>query len=226
MKPGNLFLIICASVISAGAIVGAILFTFATTNDEKPAAGITAGQIFSEQEEEAFEVDQELEVVVFFQSPGRIDRLVPVKRKVFNTISISEQANQVIQHLIAGPVSGEGAMRTLPRNTRLLKLYISQRGVAHVFFNENAQKFTHGTAAELTSVYSIVNTLCVNYPSIQAVQISVGGRKDTTFAGHIDISYPLPLESSYFATTPVLEIPDPEEEIPASEEIQPTEEEQ
>jgi spore germination protein GerM len=154
-------------------------------------------------EELNFQVDQQIDVVLFFQSPARLHWLVPVHRKIYNVISIDQQANQVIQQLISGPESGEGAIGTIPPRTKLNRLYISREGIAYVIFNEAMTK-THigGTAAELITIYSIVDTLCVNFPSIRAVQIIVDGATDSTLAGHVDISYPLFLDTDYFSLPP------------------------
>ncbi|HEV7500454.1 MAG TPA: hypothetical protein VGQ33_10650, partial [Vicinamibacteria bacterium] len=44
---------------------------------------------------------------------------------------------------------------------------------------------------ELLSVYSIVNSLTVNFPAIKRVQIHFDDRPAETLAGHIDLSRPL-----------------------------------
>ena len=211
MMTRHSWLIVAASVASAAAVIGAVLYALSLGSAAQPSTSERVNQQLASSEELSFQIDQQIDVVLFFQSPGDVHRLVPVKRKIFNVVSMDQQANQVMQQLIAGPESGEGAYGTVPRRARLKRLYVSREGIAYAIFNEViSEEHSGGTAAELMTVYSIVNTLCVNFPSIRAVQIIVDGTEGSTLAGHIDISYPLFLDSEYFAPKP----PEIEEEDP------------
>lgn len=139
-------------------------------------------------------------------------RQVAARKRIYNLISLDQQVSQVIQQLINGPEPEEGA-RTIPSATRLLRVYMSKDGVATLIFNsELSSRMPQGSAAELSAAYSIVNTLCVNFPSIQGVQIMIQGRDDPTLAGHVDISIPLVMDESYFARTPFPVIEEIQEE--------------
>ena len=48
-----------------------------------------------------------------------------------------------------------------------------------------------GSLEELFTIYTIVNTLTVNLPSISGVQILIEGQEVDTLAGHIDLRRPL-----------------------------------
>lgn len=203
MRSANIWLIILASVIAAGTIIAAVIFTFIRNPEPTTHLAAAAVQMSSEPEMAELDVDQQIDVVLFFQSPGQTERLVPVKRKIFNLNSLSQQISQTIQQLIAGPESGEGAYGTIPRGVSLLRCYLSESGIAYVVFSpEISDNHPGGTSSELTTIYSIVNTLCVNFPSIQAVQILVEDRMDSTLAGHIDITKPLTLDTEFFITSP------------------------
>jgi hypothetical protein len=52
-------------------------------------------------------------------------------------------------------------------------------------------KHRGGSTQELLTVYSLVNTLTVNLPTIAAVQILIDGREADTLAGHVDLRRPL-----------------------------------
>ena len=43
----------------------------------------------------------------------------------------------------------------------------------------------------MMTIWSIVNTLVLNVPEIEAVKILIGGGEAETLAGHIDLSRPL-----------------------------------
>lgn len=104
--------------------------------------------------------------------------------------NVVERAKAIVQCLIDGPT--EPLTRTVPKATKLLALYVTQQGVAYVDFNRAiAEKHPGGSLTELLSIYSIVNTLCLNIPEIKAVKILIEGREAKTLAGHIDIRYPL-----------------------------------
>jgi hypothetical protein len=71
-------------------------------------------------------------------------------------------------------------------------------GIASVNFSkELSLNHPGGSAAELNTVYSIVNTLTFNFPVINQVQILIDGKKMKTLKGHIDISSPLKGERDF-----------------------------
>jgi len=99
------------------------------------------------------------------------------------------QSKKLVQALITGP---ETALRpTVPPQTRLLALYVTEKGVAYVDFDQAVRKeHGGGTLSELLTIYSVVNTLCLNISEIYAVKILVDGREEKTLSGHIDIQRP------------------------------------
>jgi hypothetical protein len=48
-----------------------------------------------------------------------------------------------------------------------------------------------GSAAELLTVYAIVNAVTANLPAIMRVQILLDGKEVDTLAGHMDLRRPL-----------------------------------
>ena len=198
MRTDNIWLIVLASLVAIAAVVGAIFFTRDFNTKQSPASTVTASQLADHGGKDPFEIAEQVEVVVFFGAWNDSHRQVPVRKKIYNLISLDQQISQVIQALINGPEPEEGA-RTIPGDTRLLRVYMSKNGVATLVFNEAfSTRMPQGSAAELRAVYSVVNTLCVNFPSIQGVQFVIRGREDSTLAGHVDISIPLVMDESYF----------------------------
>ena len=59
------------------------------------------------------------------------------------------------------------------------------------FSKEISERHPGGSSAELQTIYSIVNTVTLNFPDIKKVQLLIEGKKVNTLAGHIDISFPL-----------------------------------
>ena len=79
-----------------------------------------------------------------------------------------------------------------PRGTRLRSLYLAADGNAFVDLSPQVSAdHPGGSLDELFTVYAIVNSLTINVPEIDAVQIMVDGREVDTLAGHIDLRRPL-----------------------------------
>jgi spore germination protein GerM len=100
-----------------------------------------------------------------------------------------EEAKEVIDELIKGP-KGK-LIRTLPPRTRLLALRIDDEGVAKVNFDRALSKdHPGGSSAEIMTVYSIVNSLTLNFPQIKKVQILIEGRREN-ITGHLVLDRPI-----------------------------------
>ena len=102
-------------------------------------------------------------------------------------------AKNIIQALISGPRNR--LMRTLPQDTKLRALYVTDDGTAYTDFSV-AIKDNHpgGVQAELITIYSIVNSLVLNITGIDRVKFLIEGREALTLAGHIDLQNPFTAE--------------------------------
>jgi len=113
--------------------------------------------------------------------------LVPEVREVVrNGISIEEA---VVKELIAGPADTAHG-RTLPQETRLISISVVN-GTAYVNFSKELKtKHWGGSAGEIMTVYSVVNSLA-GLPGINEVQFLIDGAKVETLSGHIELNRPL-----------------------------------
>jgi hypothetical protein len=106
----------------------------------------------------------------------------------------------VAEELIRG--SQTGLVATLDPKTRVLDVFVAARGVGYVDLSkEAAEGQREGSDAELLAVYSIVNSITVNFPSVPRVQILIDGHPAATLAGHVDISRPLPSDMTFLAAS-------------------------
>ena len=130
------------------------------------------------------------EVLLYFSDPGG-EYLIGEKRKILKKSQVKEEAKETIVELIKGP---EGKLiHTLPPRTKLLTLQISDAGVAKVNFNAALSKdHPGGSTAEMMTVYSIVNSLTLNFPPIKRVQILIDGKPIETITGHLSLKQPVP----------------------------------
>jgi spore germination protein GerM len=99
-------------------------------------------------------------------------------------------ARSIVAALIKGPQ--KGLIRTIPADTRIRAVYVTQEGICYVDLTASiADKHPGGIKSELFSVYSIVNSIVLNIPEVEAVKILINGDESATLAGHIDLQVPV-----------------------------------
>ena len=126
------------------------------------------------------------EVVLFFQRAAD-DALGPERRKILLTDSIADQARQIVSELIAGP-SVEGLLPTVPKRTALLGFYLDRAGTAYVDLSEEfAALHPGGSAEEVATVFSIVDSLTYNLPEVKRVRFLVAGEERESLKNHLDL---------------------------------------
>lgn len=137
------------------------------------------------------------EIVLFF--PAEEDSLLhPERRSILSGASVAEEAKRAVEELIKG--SAQGLLSPLPDQTRLRELFITRDGTAYVDFSrEFMEKHPSGSSAELTTVYSVVNSLTYNFKPIKKVFILVDGGEKETLGGHINLSQAFTQLSSLIA---------------------------
>lgn len=149
-----------------------------------------------------------INVKLFFQAADRPGLLIEERPVAFST-DLSRQIKTVADELIAGPSSG--LLPTLAPQTRVLEVFVTARGVAYVSLSKEAAAATgQGSEAELITVYSVVNSLTVNFPAIKRVQILLEDKPTPTLWGHVDLTRPLSPDMTLLASstlTPVAAAP-------------------
>ena len=138
---------------------------------------------------------KEKKVVTLFFSEEEGEYLVEEKREILKTGKVEDEAKETIVELIKGP-RGK-LIPALPPHTRLLTLQIDQNGVAKVNFDRTLSKeHPGGSSAEMLTLYSIVNSLTLNFPQIKRVQILIEGKSVESIAGHISLKQPVSFNPS------------------------------
>jgi spore germination protein GerM len=129
-------------------------------------------------------------IVTLYFSEEEGDYLTGEKREISNKGDAQEEAKEIIHELIKGP-KGK-LIRTLPPRTKLLALQIDEKGVAKVNFDKALSRdHPGGSSAEIMTVYSIVNSLTLNFPQIKEVQILIEGEKGGSIKGHLALDRPI-----------------------------------
>jgi hypothetical protein len=99
----------------------------------------------------------------------------------------------LLDELFSGPVGD--FEEALPESSSVKSVRIVGEQ-AFVDLNQSfAVDLAAGSSAEMLAVYSIVNTICVNYPQIASVKLTVEGNQKTQLR-HLDLSDPLQPEYS------------------------------
>jgi len=98
----------------------------------------------------------------------------------------TDRIRQVLLALIEG--SYKGLRRPMPPSTELRAAFLTPDGTAYLDFSSNAVSlFSPGIQSETLAIYSIVNSLAANVPSVHAVKFLVQGQEVETLNGHADL---------------------------------------
>lgn len=93
----------------------------------------------------------------------------------------------IMEELIKGPLN-ENHIRTVPGETKINDIK-TKDGVCQIDLSaEFKTKHEGGSAGELFTIYSIVNSLTESSPKVKKVAFLIDGKKQTEFKGHLDLS--------------------------------------
>lgn len=195
-----------ANVLTAVGLAG-LLATVAFTAPRwaallrSPATSVETDEVAAEETPrpapEEGSAGRRISVRLYFEAPDR-DGLLPEEREIAFSPDLAGQLRTVVEELAKG--STTGLLATLPPGTRVLEVFVQARGVAHVDLSAEAGAgLPGGSRAELFTVYSIVNTIVTNFPSVSRVRILVDDRSLTSLGGHVDLSRPLPPDMTLVA---------------------------
>ena len=116
--------------------------------------------------------------------------LVPTRQEVPLASDTLAQGRQLLEAQLGD--APDGLISVFPAGTRLRGFYVTDRDEAFVdLSSEIAAAHPGGALREQLTVYAVVNAVTSNLPTIQRVQILIGGREVDTLAGHIDLRWPL-----------------------------------
>ena len=154
------------------------------------------------------EAERTISVKLYFESPDLFG-LLPEDRSLPFSVELSRQIRTVVEELVRGSTTGLAS--PLPADTKVLEVFVTARGVAFVSLSkEAAAGASGGSTAELFTVYSIVNSITANFPAVKRVQLLLDDRPAATFAGHVDISRPLPPDMTFVAVVMARPSPRPD----------------
>ncbi|MBU5612116.1 GerMN domain-containing protein [Geomonas azotofigens] len=128
-------------------------------------------------------------VVTLFFSNQDGSSLTREGREIAVEDTTDDMIASVVDELVVGPL-GDLAP-TLPHNAKVLGAQL-KGDVAQVDFSkELVESLPEGSSAEMSAVYSVVDTVVANFPQVKAVRFLVDGVPVKELKGHLDLSAPI-----------------------------------
>lgn len=131
-------------------------------------------------------------VALFFAAPDG-SGLVREAREIDACLDPAECAEEVLEELINGPVGEKSP--TLPPMTTFRSVRVEGDTATVDFGKELAEGLPAGSNAEMAALYSVIDSLAFNFPSIKKVKFLLEGESIKTL-GQLDLSAPLPPDFS------------------------------
>lgn len=125
-------------------------------------------------------------MVNIYFSDQNSEYLVPEQREVFDSTNTTEST---LEELIKGPKK-EGHLETIPNGTKIKGVNLSGDVVVIDFSRELVDNHSGGSASELMTVYSIVNTV-TEVAGVKKVKFLIEGQEIETLAGNFDLTQPV-----------------------------------
>jgi hypothetical protein len=113
----------------------------------------------------------------------------------------ADRVRQIVLALAEG--SHQGYARVLPASTTVRAVFLAADGTAYVdLSNDLLSDFQPGIQTETLAIYSIVNSLTINIPSVKRVQFLIQGQEVETLDGHADLTAAFTPDPTRVKSTP------------------------
>jgi hypothetical protein len=132
-------------------------------------------------------------LTLFFGAPDG-DGLVREGRNVDSCGTAAECITTIVQELASGPMGD--LEQTLPVQT-VVRSVQTERDLVTIDLEAGfAEGVPPGSSGEMAAVYSIVNSVIINFPAFRSVRLLLDGRPVETVRGHLDLRQPLAADFS------------------------------
>ena len=139
--------------------------------------------LFPTGDKDSLKKKEKYAVTIYF-SDKQERFLVPETRYIIKEEDDALQAKEIVKALLDG--SKTGLVNTYPSGVSVKDVKVNNDGTAFINFDDNLSKLhPGGSAAEMASIYSLVNSLTENVSSIKQVKIIMEGSELTSIKGHI-----------------------------------------
>jgi hypothetical protein len=115
------------------------------------------------------------------------DKIVPESRSITWAQADVDRVRQIVLALAEGSHQGYG--RVLPASASVHAVFLAADGTAYIdLSNDILSDFEPGIQSETLVIYSIVNSIVINLPSVKRVQFLIQGQEVETLDGHADLT--------------------------------------
>jgi hypothetical protein len=123
---------------------------------------------------------------LYFPAPNE-GKIAPESRSITWAQSDTDRVRQVVLALAEG--SHQGLGRVFSPSTTVRAVFLATDGTAYVdLSNDILSDFEPGIQSETLAIYSIVNSITSNIPSVKRVQFLIQGQEVETLDGHADLT--------------------------------------
>ena len=140
---------------------------------------------------------------LYFPSAG--GWLLAERREFPSSEAVADGITVLVEALLAGPgPTIPGLDPPLPEGVTVRRVYLGDDGTAFLDLQspESAPPPASGSRQEILTVYSVVNTVLLNFDEVEHLVLLWNGRQPRTFAGHLDTMRPLSANTDLIARTP------------------------
>lgn len=124
--------------------------------------------------------------------PGSSGWLHAEPREVPRSDEVIEGISSAVTALLAGP-QGTSLRPPLPDGVGLRKVYLGAESTVYLDLEtaDGSPPPATGSSREMLTIYSLVNTVLLNFEEVDRLVLLWNGRQLNTFAGHLDTRRPL-----------------------------------
>lgn len=128
-------------------------------------------------------------------------KIVPESRSITWAQADADRVRQVVLALAEGSHQGYG--RVISPSTTVRAVYLTADGTAYLdLSNDVLNDFEPGIETETLAIYSIVNSISANIPSVKRVQFLIQGQEVETLDGNADLTAPYTPDPTRVKTNP------------------------
>jgi hypothetical protein len=128
-------------------------------------------------------------------------KIMPETRSLTWAQADADRVRQIVLALAEGSHQGYG--RVLPASTTLRAVFLAADGTAYVeLSNDILSDFEPGIQSETLAIYSIVNSITMNIPSVKQVRFLIQGQEVETLDGHADLTAAFTPDPTRIKSTP------------------------
>jgi hypothetical protein len=115
------------------------------------------------------------------------DKIMPESRTITWAQADADRVRQVVLAIAEGSHQGYG--RVIPASTTVRAVFLAADGTAYVdLSNDILSDFEPGIQTETLAIYSLVNSITANIPTVKRVRFLILGQEVETLDGHADLT--------------------------------------